>query len=80
MRKLEKFLKRLSSKERETAELLIMRILERDFKDLDIKKLKGHRDIYRVRKGGLRIIFLDDSLETKLLAIERRNEGTYRDY
>ena len=43
----------------------------------DIKKLKGQKDIYRVRKGDMRIIFVKTDFETYILAVERRTDTTY---
>jgi len=45
---------------------------------LNIKKLKGHNDIFRVRKGNIRIIYHLESGKIKLLAIMRRNEKTHK--
>ena len=46
---------------------------------LDLKKLKGRNDIYRIRKGKIRIIYRVDNKQIYLLAIERRSENTYKD-
>jgi mRNA-degrading endonuclease RelE of RelBE toxin-antitoxin system len=79
MRKLEKFLKRLSSKERELAIVLIEAILARKWEKLNLKRLAGYKDIYRVRKGSMRILFQDATKGIQILSIGRRNEGTYKD-
>ena len=43
------------------------------------KKLKGRDDIFRVRKGSLRIIYRTDAKgKIFVLAIERRREDTYK--
>ena len=47
---------------------------------LNIKKLKGYKDIYRVRSGSIRIIFRHTATETKILEISRRSEKTYREF
>src|SRR3990167_6484238 len=47
---------------------------------LDIKKLSGYSDVYRVRTGNIRIIFLDDKRHTEVLEISRRSEKTYKDF
>ncbi len=55
--RIQKALRKISEKERRAVEQLISRILRGDFLHLDIKKLQGSDDVYRVRKGNLRIIF-----------------------
>jgi mRNA-degrading endonuclease RelE of RelBE toxin-antitoxin system len=46
---------------------------------LDIKKLRGRDDIFRARKGKIRIIYRgDENARFFVLAIERRNETTYK--
>lgn len=76
----QKFLKRLDSKEFVIVEKILRRILVRDTSNLNIKKLSGYRDIYRVRTGDIRIIFLDTGNYTEVLEISRRNEQTYKDF
>jgi len=75
-----KILKKLIQKDREKIEELIQEIISRNWKHLNIKKLKGHNNIYRVRKGDIRIIFLDINGDIRILSISTRNENTYKDY
>ena len=76
---LKKLLSRFEKAERVILENLIKRIFSLNWKNLDIKKLKGQDDIFRVRKGKLRIIYrLSDKKEVYIIAIERRSETTYR--
>lgn len=76
--RIQKALQKLSVKERRWVIGLIESILAQKFAGLDVKKLKGHAHIYRVRKGDLRIIFtLVPQAEPVILAIERRSESTY---
>ena len=76
----QKFLKRLSNKEFTAIEKVLQKILIRDTGGLDIKKLSGYRDIYRVRTGNVRIIFLDTGNYTEVLEISRRGEQTYKNF
>ncbi len=78
MDKLEKALAKLASKEREQVNAILQEIQAGHFKKLNIKKLKGRDDVFRVRKGNLRIIYRMDGMAIFVLAIERRNEGTYK--
>lgn len=80
MDKLEKVLTRLSSKERTQVKKILEQLYTKDLSDLNIKKLKGRFDIFRVRKGNLRIIYRIQKEEIFILAIERRSEKTYREY
>ena len=80
MNKLDKVLARLSSKEREQVKKILQQLTAKSFSGLNIKKLKERDDIYRVRKGDLRIIYRVDNEEIFILTIERRSEKTYRGY
>ena len=77
MDKIKKFLQRLSSTERTVVEKLITAILAGNTKNLNLKKLKGHKNVYRVRSGSIRIIFVRESSEVKVLEISRRSDTTY---
>lgn len=57
---------------------LIEVIVSLDWHSLDIKKLRGHENIFRVRKGNIRIIFVKDKKDISILTIERRRENTYK--
>ena len=80
MDEIEKILQKLSPKEQEWIKQIIFRVKQGDAVGLDIKKLKGQKDVFRVRRGDIRIIYrwLGDKLI--ILAIERRSERTYRDF
>ena len=77
---LQNFLKRLSNKEFDAVEHILRKILVRDTSSLDIKKLSSYKDVYRVRIGSIRIIFLDTGNHTEVLEISRRSEKTYKDF
>ena len=80
MDKIEKALARLSKKERELIFRLLKSLAAGEHTHLHIKKLKGHQDIFRVRKGDLRIVYRQTEKEIFILAIERRSEKTYKDF
>ena len=78
MDKITKALLKLSDKEREAIVDLLKKIKKHDLAGIDLKKLKGFDDIFRARKGKVRIIFQqDDNGNVFLLKIERRNDNTY---
>ena len=53
------------------------KIENEDLTDLDVKKLRGYNDIYRIKKGKIRVIIriLDDDIS--LVTLGRRNDKTY---
>lgn len=77
--KIKKILSKLSSKERELVKLLLLRIKLDDTDGLDIKQLKGHTELFRIRKGRLRIVYRKNKQEFLIVRIDRRNEKTYKD-
>lgn len=77
--KLVKFLKKLSVKDRNIIESLIISIKNKEWKHLDIKKLQGNSNIFRVRKGDLRIIFSINGDNVDLIDITKRSDNTYSD-
>lgn len=80
MDKIEKALKKLSGKERLKIKIILEQLKTNDPTGLNIKKLKDRNDIFRVRAGDLRIIYQSINEEIKILAIERRNENTYKNF
>lgn len=79
MDKISKTLKKFTEKERNQIKQILQKINLGDFKNLDIKKLKGRDDIFRVRYGKIRIIYRTDmNKNIFVLAMERRNDNTYR--
>lgn len=79
MDKIEKALQKLSPKDRTWVKEILGRLDKNNVVGLDIKKLKGRDDIYRVRKGDIRIIYCVKSGGDRfVLAIEHRNEKTYK--
>jgi len=77
--KIKKLLAKLTSQEREIVKLLILRVKLEDTMGLDIKQLKGHSDLFRVRKNRLRIVYRKTPKEFLIVRIDHRNEKTYKD-
>ncbi|MDO8469446.1 MAG: type II toxin-antitoxin system RelE/ParE family toxin [bacterium] len=76
---IKKALRRLTVRERRRVEEILNRLRVGRRAGNDVKKLKGRNDVFRVRKGDLRIIYrINDAGELFVLAIERRSERTYR--
>ena len=79
MDKIDKALGRLTQKERRRVKRILARLKEGDTRGLDLKKLKGRDDIFRVRKGNIRIIYrIVAGGAVFVLTIERRKEDTYK--
>ena len=78
MDKIAKALKKLLPAERQEMRVILNSLKTLNFTGFDIKKLKGRNDVYRIRKGSLRIIFLKKKEKISILTIERRNDNTYR--
>ena len=66
MDKIDKVLKKLEPRERKQLKEILFQIKKGDFFDLDLTKLKGRDDIYRVRKGRIRIIFRKEKNQIKV--------------
>jgi len=77
MDKIEKALAKLTAKERLAVKNILTRLMTGSFDDLDVKKLKDTKNIFRVRKGQIRIIFIKNDGQINILAIERRSDNTY---
>ncbi|MEK7462953.1 MAG: hypothetical protein AAB621_01125 [Patescibacteria group bacterium] len=78
MTKLERIIKKFSAVERKVIKNTIIQLKTGSFEGLDVKKLQGSRDIYRARKGSIRIMYyLGVDKEIVIFAIARRSDKTY---
>ena len=78
MDKVVKFLKRLNSDERELVKNVLAQIKEGDLSGLDVRKLKGVGNLFRVRRGSIRIILQRDKETHRIIFIGRRGKDTYK--
>jgi len=78
MDKIEKALKKLSAKERLQIKHIFTKLNSGKFEGLNIKKLKGREDVFRVKRGDLRIIYRVGGRDIFILSIDRRREDTYK--
>ena len=78
MDRIEKELYKLTKKEQKQVKNLLKKLSSKETSGLDIKKLKGRDDIFRIRKGDIRIIYKHEKKSIFILAIERRKEDTYK--
>jgi mRNA-degrading endonuclease RelE of RelBE toxin-antitoxin system len=77
MDKIQKALAKLSDKERSLIKDILQKLSFGKIDGLDMKKLKECKDIYRVRKGKIRIIYRQADKIFYILTIERRSDNTY---
>ena len=77
MNKTDKFLKKLQSKERNEILGTLLVIKTGVFVGMDIKKMKGESNTYRVRKGKIRIIFEMNGMDIRIISVKFRNDNTY---
>lgn len=80
MDKIKKALSKLNTKERALVKSILVRLYNDKLLGMDLKKLQGHKDIFRIRKGNIRIIYQQNDGDISILTIERRSEKTYRDF
>ena len=78
MDKVVKFLKRLSTDERVLVENVLVQIKKGDLSGLDVRKLKGVGNLFRVRQGSIRIILKKEKATYTIIFIERRGKDTYK--
>ncbi len=74
---IDKFLAKVTAKEKAMLDTIAKKVQEDDLTGLDIKKLSGYEDLFRVRKGTFRIIFQINKTGTKMLSVEKRSDTTY---
>ncbi|MFH1404922.1 MAG: hypothetical protein ABIH21_02370 [Patescibacteria group bacterium] len=75
--KIDKEIDKYTQKERAVVKAILNQIKTGQLNNLDVVKLKNQNNIYRVRKGRVRIIFQKLENKTKILAVERRSDTTY---
>lgn len=80
MDKLKKVLQKLNSKEKIAVKAILQKLLAGQLLRLNIQKLHGHKDIFRVRKGNIRVIYQQKESNISVLTVERRSEKTYWDF
>ena len=78
MDKIEKFICKLSGRQRQQIVFIIERIWSGNISGLDIKKLQGRGQEFRIRKGDVRIIFKSNNNGFEIIDIQWRGSKTYR--
>ena len=78
MDKAEKFVRRLTQKERLVVGEIVEKVEKGDTSELDMKKLKGQSGLFRVRHGDIRVIFQKTEDVIVVISVDRRREDTYK--
>lgn len=77
---MQKLMRKASSKDKQMLDGALERIEKDDLLGLDVIKLTGTKNVFRVRRGNFRIRFIrNEDGVNKVESIERRSESTYRD-
>ena len=76
----EKQLLKMPWKVKERVSVITRLLFARDFSALNRKKLKGHKNIFRIRVGNYRIIYYDDGKNLSIISIPSRSDTTYNDF
>jgi mRNA-degrading endonuclease RelE of RelBE toxin-antitoxin system len=74
---IEKALRKLAPQEQNWVEEVVERLISGKTEGLNIKKLRGYGDVFRIRKGQVRVIYTKKEGQVILLFVGRRNESTY---
>ena len=80
MDKITKILQKVSKKDSRNIISILEKIKQGKLQNLDIKKLKGHENVFRIRVGDYRIIFQRIEGEYFILEISKRREDTYNNF
>lgn len=75
---LEKFLAKVTEKEKKILEGVIEKIIDKNLKGFDVKKLAGYDDVFRIRKGNFRILFKVTKADNKIILVDKRSDTTYK--
>ena len=75
MDKIAKFLLKLHEKDARLIISIIEKILLRDFDWLDLKKIKWEKNLYRIRKWKIRIVFFDDTKLIQIINVNYRKDA-----
>ncbi len=80
MDKISKALKKFTDREKVLVKGILVKIKKGSLESLQVNKLKGYDDIFRVKKGRLRVIYRMNGEKINLLTIEKRSDNTYKKF
>ncbi|HBB65470.1 MAG TPA: hypothetical protein DCZ84_02445 [Candidatus Vogelbacteria bacterium] len=68
----------MPDRDRQRIKVTLIRLSQGEMKGLDIRKLKGVENLFRLRVGAYRIIFeYQPGTSPRALSISSRNDNTY---
>ena len=70
--KITKFLSKLNKKERQIILWILKAIRDWNVRGLDMKKLTGYKNLYRIRKWKIRIVIRKENTYVEILEINTR--------
>lgn len=76
--KINKEVAKFTAKEKEIVKELVPKILQANWSEVKRQKVKNSDDVYKIRKGRIRIVFQVKDKDVILLRIQRRSEKTYK--
>lgn len=80
MDEIEKSFKSLNPKEQRLVKEILHKLATNSLGGLDVKKLQGTDNIFRIRKGIFRIIYQKIGNRNILIRLQRRSEKTYKGF
>ena len=80
MDKAKKFLRKLSNARQDELDGILLKIERGDTQGLDVKKLKGHKNLFRVRVGDARIVFSRENGNFNVIFIGSRGDSKYEQF
>ncbi len=80
MDKIIKFLSRLTHRERERVTGAVIDIVKGEVSSYNRKKMKGCANLFRIRVGDIRIVYLELDGERRIVLVDRRNNNPCRDF
>ena len=75
--RVQKAIDKMTVKEKAAVKDVLSLLEKRQLENLDIKKLKGKDDIFRARKGNIRIIYQDKGKDGFFCANDRAKKRQY---
>jgi len=74
---IKKVIDKFPERDRKRVKATLRKLYLGEVSTLDIKKLKGREDIFRIRIGNIRVIYQQKGSVIVILTIGRRNDTTY---
>ena len=75
---IKKVIDKFPDRDRKRVKVALRKLYLGEVATLDIKKLKGRKDIFRIRVGNIRVIYQQKDGVIIILTISRRSDTTYR--